>query len=266
VGVDKDRVDDLFRWGSDTIAAFGGDPDAVERGFIAMQELFAYLMPKIELRREMLARGEEPPSGILTALVTADYEGSHFTDDEVLMAAQQLLTAGFETTSTSVASAVHLLCTHPDQRRRYEDNPSLIDRLVEETLRFAAPIEGLFRTAKTGVEIAGCPIPEGAKVRLVWASANHDERAFSDPKSFRIDRPLAETRKHLAFGIGPHACAGAALARAELRTAISTMFRRLPGLELDATKPSVRNPILLVNGYRSLPVRWDPARALPRKA
>ena len=261
VGVDEDRTDDLWRWGNDTNAAFGGDVEATERGFSSMMELFDYLRPKIEERRALMARGEDLPPGLLSALVATDWEGETFTDTEVLMAAQQLLVAGFETTSTGTASAVHLLCTHPDQRQLFEEGAVPIEHLVEETLRFAPPIMGLFRNTTRDVEIAGCPIPAGSKVELLWASANHDERIFTDPNSFRIDRDPAETRRHLGFGFGPHSCPGSALARVEMAVGISTLFHRLPGLDLDQSQKALRNRMILINGFTSLPIRWDPALA-----
>jgi cytochrome P450 len=81
--------------------------------------------------------------------------------------------------------------------------------------------------------VHGVDIPEAAKVRVVYASANRDGARFPDPDEFRIERPVRELRSHLAFATGPHACLGSALARTELRVALETIFKRLSGLDLD---------------------------------
>ena len=263
MGVDTDRVDDFWRWGSAIVGAFGGDSDALEQGFTAMQELFAYLGTQVDARRRIIADGGEPPDDVLSALITSDYNGSRFEDEEIFWASLQLITAGFETTSTATGNAVVLLCTHPEERQKLAADPGLIDRAVEEILRYRSPLEGLFRTTTDDVELGGCPIPKGAKIRVVWASANHDEQQFQAADRFIDDRDPAELRKHVAFGLGPHSCLGAALARAELRIALGTLLRRLPGLDLDPADPPVRNKILTINGYVRVPVRWDPSAAQP---
>lgn len=258
LGVGEERLDDFWRWGKASLEAFGGDEEAVQRSFGALMELFTFLMDLVGRPRAMLEAGEEPPADVLTALITADFEGRSFTDEELLMASQQLLTAGFETTSTAIATGIHLLRTHPLERRKLEKDPVLIETAVEEILRFEAPIEGLFRTATDAVEVAGCPIPADAKVRVMYASANRDERQFADAGTFRVDRDPTDVRRHLAFGFGPHACIGAALARTEMQLAIGTLLRRLPGIDLDPDRPPTRETMLSVNGYRTMPVRWDP--------
>ena len=263
MGVDTDRVDDFWRWGSAIVGAFGGDSDALEQGFTAMQELFAYLGTQVDARRRIIADGGEPPDDVLSALITSDYNGSRFEDEEIFWASLQLITAGFETTSTATGNAVVLLCTHPEERQKLAADPRLIDRAVEEILRYRSPLEGLFRTTTDDVELGGCPIPKGAKIRVVWASANHDEQQFEAADRCIVDRDAAELRKHVAFGLGPHSCLGAALARAELRIALGTLLRRLPTLDLDPADPPVRNKILTINGYVRVPVRWDPSAAQP---
>lgn len=263
VGAGEDRVDDLWRWGNATVNAFGGGEEAAEAGFVAMIELFDLLRGVITDRRERLAREEAIPDDVLSALITAEYEGRSFSDEEILMAAQQLLTAGFETTSTSTGNALYRLCTNAEERARLEADWSRLDGAVEEVLRYDAPVDGLFVTTREPVEIQGCPIPAGAKLRFLYASANRDGEVFSDPDEFRIDRDPLEVRRHLAFGHGSHACVGASLARAELRIALRTLLTRLPGIDLDPTRDRVRNDSFFINGYAKLPVVWDPARVLP---
>jgi cytochrome P450 len=260
IGVDDSRIDDFFRWSNDTLAAFGADESAVERSFMSMMELHGYLTSIIEPRRAAFGRGEPVPDDVLSALMTAEHESTRLTDEELFMGCQQFMIAGFETTSTALASAVHLLCTHPAQRRKLAENPQLIDVMVEETLRIAAPLEGLCRTATGSTEIGGVAIPRGAKVRVMFASANRDAGQFERPDEFDLDRDLSSLRKHVAFGHGIHSCVGAALARAELRISLSALLARLPDLELDPAGRTSRNPSLLVSGFNRLPIRWTAGR------
>ncbi|HTK66948.1 MAG TPA: cytochrome P450 [Pseudonocardia sp.] len=263
MGVPAEKAEDFRRWGNAVVATMGGDVDAVQAGMVGIMELFGYVQFLIDAVRG----GDVDPlldNGVLAALVRAEYEGTHLTDEEIRWICLQLITAGYETTSTATANGVHLLCTYPEQRALFEAaDTDGIKAAVEEIVRYASPLEGLFRTANEDVEIAGCPIPKRSKIRAVYASANRDPDAFADADQFKIDRDPAELRTHLGFGQGPHACIGAALARAELRIAFETLFRRLPGLELDPDKPPVRNEILIINGFSELHIRWDPSRVLP---
>ena len=279
MGVPQDKAEAFRRWGNAVVATMGGDLDAVEAGMVGIMELFGYVQSLIETVRT--AGGREPDdtvragsqdldplldAGVLAALVRAEYEGTRLTDDEIRWICLQLITAGYETTSTATANGVHLLCTHPEQRALFEAaDADGVKAAVEEIIRYASPLEGLFRTANADVVIGGCPIPANSKIRAVYASANRDPAAFADADRFRIDRDLAELRTHLGFGLGPHACIGAALARAELRIAFETLFRRLPGLELDPDRTPVRNEILIINGFKELHIRWDPSRVRPAR-
>jgi cytochrome P450 len=269
VGVPMERVDDFRRWGNGIVAAFGGDPTALNEGFVALQELFAYTQTLIDAVRSGTADTVSPDlaGGVLAGLVHAEVDGTRLTDDEIRLMLMQLITAGFETTSTATANGIYLLCTHPEQRALYEAGDAEGRRIaVEEIVRFASPLEGLFRTCNEDVTISGCPIPKGAKIRAVFASANRDDEQFAEAGAFRIDRDPAELRKHLGFGLGPHACIGAALARAELHIVFNTVFARLPGFELDMSRPPVRSTVLTINGFKELHIRWDPAQTQSRAA
>ncbi len=266
VGVPIERVDDFRRWGNAIVAAFGGDPEALNEGFVGLGELFAYTQQLIDAIRAGEEESISPDlaNGVLAGLVHAEVDGTRLSDDELRLSVMQLITAGFETTSTATANGVHLLCTHDEQRALFEAGDDEVVRMaVEEIVRFMSPLEGLFRTANHDVELGKCPIPAGAKIRAVFAAANRDEEQFTDAGSFRIDRDPTELRKHIGFGLGPHACIGAALARAELRIVLETLFRRLPGMRIDEARPPVRSTALVINGLNELHVTWDPDRALP---
>lgn len=263
-GAGKDRREDITRWGIALFEGFGGSPEAIEASAIAMQELFGCVLDAIDERRALLEADKPIPDDVLSALITAEHDGSRFSDEEILNAAFQFLTAGYETTATAIGNAIKILSDHPAERARLEADWSLLDVAIEEILRYESPVEGLFRSTKCPVRLGDVDLPAGAKVRIVYASANRDDSRFDDAQTFRLDRPVADLRGHIAFGTGPHACIGSALARRQLSITLETILRRLPGIEVDASKEAVRATALIINGYKVLPVRWDATRAQPR--
>jgi cytochrome P450 len=261
-GVDGTRNDLIKRLGHDTIQLFGGDSEVVAQAMETMNEAFAFLGGMIAERAAAVERGEELPDDVLTILMTTPYDDTRtFTVEEIMMASHALPGAGYHSTSMAIANTTVLLCTHPDQRAYLEADLARIPSAIEEFLRFEPPIEEAFRTTAADTEVRGCPIPAGTKVRAVMSAANRDPQVFSNPDELRLDRDIAESRKHLTFGTGKHACLGAALARMELRIAFETLLTRLPGFELHSDHPVERVPNLHTNGFRAVWVRWDVERA-----
>lgn len=266
LGLPIERAEEMLEWGFAIIATFGGDDGAYQKGLWALGQIGAFLAEVGPERAAAKARGEELPDAVTHILTTPADDGSHFSPEEAVVAVSQFLGAGIESSATAMANGIYLLCTNPGERRKLERNPELIGTAVEEILRYMAPIEGTCRTAATDMEFAGHTFEAGQKIRPVYASANMDEEVFDDPRRFKIDRDRSELRKHVSFGTGVHSCLGAALARQELKQAISTLLRRIPTLELDPSRKPTRNPIFLVHGFDSMPVRWDPASVLPAES
>ncbi len=126
-----------------------------------------------------------------------------------------------------------------------QEDPSLIEKAVEEFLRYDSPIQHQTRVAGEDFELGGCRIREGQRVLPMLGAANRDPAQFSDPDRLDIRR---QPNPHLAFGYGIHFCLGAPLARMEGQIAIQTVLQRMPALEL-MNEPlswrvhsSVRNP------------------------
>lgn len=266
VGLPVERSEDVLRMGFAIIATFGGDDEAYQRGAESLGEIGAFLAEVGPGRAAAKARGEELHDAVTHILTTPADDGSTFTPEEAVVAVAQFFGAGIESSATAMANGIYLLCTNPDERKKLDENPELIGTAVEEILRQMAPIEGTCRTAARDMEFKGIALQAGQKIRPVYASANMDEDAFTDAAAFKIDRDRSELRKHVTFGAGIHSCLGAALARQELKQAISTLLRRIPTLELDPDDEPHRNPIFLVHGYDKMPVRWDPAGVLPADA
>jgi cytochrome P450 len=264
LGLPTEKASDLERWAFAILSIWGGDDEAAARGAEAIGEIGAFVAEVGPERVAAVERGEELTDALTMLLTTPDDNGSYFSQEEVVNAIAQLVAGGFESSATAITNGVYLFCTNPDERRKLEEQPELIKTGVEEVLRYMAPIEGLFRTTATPTTVAGVELEQGAKVRAVFASANMDEEVFTNPRQFKIDRERRELNKHMTFGRGVHTCLGNALARQELKLAFTTLFGRLPTLEIDPDKQPTRNKLMIIHGYDYLPVRWDPASVRPR--
>lgn len=166
------------------------------------------------------------------------------------------IVAAHETTANASANALKLLLQHPDAWRELCEDPSLIPNAVEECLRHNGSVAAWRRLATRDTTIAGTPIPAGAKLLIVSASANHDERQFADADLFDIRRDNASDQ--LTFGYGAHQCMGKNLARMEMQIFLEELTRRLPHLRL-SPQQFTYVPNTSFRGPEHLQVEWDPA-------
>ena len=199
-------------------------------------------------------RRARPRDDLVTALVQAEEAGDRLSEDELLGTAVLLLFAGYETTVSLIAGGALALLQHPEQRERFARDPDLAEPAIEELLRYTSPVEITPpRVPREDVTLASVTIRRGEFVAAVLGSANHDESRFRDPETLDIAR---EPNRHVAFGQGLHFCLGATLARMEAQIALTTLFRRLPGLRLAQPAESLRwRKLLPLRGLVALPVR-----------
>ncbi|MER5750783.1 cytochrome P450 [Streptomyces sp. NPDC002088] len=224
-------------------------PTSLENEHDAFVRLAAYLGDLIEDKR-CAGPGEDLLSDLIR---TTAEDGDRLSPSELRGMAFILLVAGHETTVNLITNAVHALLTHPGQLAALRADMSLVDGVVEETLRHEGPVENAtFRFAAEPLEIGGTRIEKGEPVMIGLTAADRDPDRFPAPDRFDIHR---DARGHLAFGHGLHYCLGAPLARIEARTAIRSLLERAPGLAL-AGPAGEWLPGMLMRGVRSLPVRW----------
>lgn len=154
-------------------------------------------------------RRREPRADLVSHLVQSQIDGGPFADEHFTPAAEifglmmVLFLGGVESTAGLVGTLFKLLAENPEQRRLLLDDPSLVPTAVEETVRFATPLQLAARTTSREVTLHGVTIPEGGRVVLVYGAANRDERQFADPDRFAITRGCF---RHLGFGEGLHGC------------------------------------------------------------
>jgi cytochrome P450 len=224
LGVEAGRMREFKRWSDLVIEGSTGpkrrtapDPPHPEV-WRAMTELTGYVARILKQRRRA-------PAEDLASVLVADDGEAGLSDLEAAAFVTLLLVAGNETTTNLIGNAVQALLDHPGELERVAAQPELVEGLVEETLRWNAPIQMLFRKTTREAEVAGGRIPAGGIVAPILGSANRDERRFADPDRFDVAR---DARGHLGFGFGAHFCLGASLARLEAQEALAALVPELP--------------------------------------
>jgi cytochrome P450 len=245
LGVPTDRGRDLLDWSHAMVKMYELDTtlEQAEHATRAAAEFTEYVESLIEERRR------EPRDDMVTRLAEVEVEGKRLTDAQIVSTMIVLLNAGHEATVNTLGNGVLALLRHPEQWRRLVEGEVEPAPAVEELIRWDPPLQLFERwVLEDGVEIAGEPVPRGAKVALLFGSANRDPRAFDDPDAFEVGRPNAAD--HIGFGGGIHVCIGAPLARIELAAALGALVERAPGLSL-AEEPR-RNRAFVIWGLETL--------------
>ena len=214
-----------------------------------------YFQAMIDERRKMVAENKELPDNVLSTLITAELDGRTLTDEEVMGFMGFLFIAGSQTTTQMIGNVIYRLLEFPEQLATLRANEALLPNAVEESLRYDAPVNGLFRTNTRDTELYETQLPKDTKVLCMFGAANHDPEFWDHPEKFDVERPFQQTKRHYAFGKGIHYCMGAPLARMEGRVALKAVLDRLPNLRLTGEPEEISAHVL--HGVETLPVAWD---------
>jgi cytochrome P450 len=247
LGIPAERREEFKTWCDRIIHALTGkarDPFGPLL-FDTIIELIRVLKPVIRARRR-------EPRDDLVSLLVQEQDGEVGLDDrEVIQFALLLLIAGNETTTNLIGNAVQALLDHPEQLEALQADPSLVPGALEETLRYDAPIQVVFRVTTEATQIAGTTIPKGAIVAPLLGSANRDERRFEAADCFDVTR---RAQGHVGFGFGKHFCLGASLARLEATAALEAVLPHLSGMAREDAQPPLIDSFL-VRGRESLALK-----------
>jgi len=190
-------------------------------------------------------------------IAMTDPDGVKLNDEEILNILGHFQVAGHETSTKMMTQAMYQLLMRPEDMAAVRADPALGENLLEEALRYEAPVQGLFQIAKEDVEVGGVTIPEGAMLMTLYAAANRDPRHFPNPNEFDIRR--ANARTHLAFGQGVHFCIGSPLARAEGRHGFQAFFERTRNVRFGEGNSFERTVSYVLRGIREMHVEFDKA-------
>jgi unspecific monooxygenase len=249
IGLPAEMAPQLLNWSNRMVQMymFGVTREVELDANQASEEFIAYL-------REMIAARRRAPTGdLLSHMLTADpVDGQKLTEDEVVSTAIPLLNAGHEATVHTTGNAVKTILESRLDPKTLFAGEAQTEATVEECLRYDAPLHLFTRYALTDVTFEdGLSVKKGETIGLMLAAANRDPTRFKDANRFD---PFRTDGQNVSFGAGIHFCIGAPLAKIELQVALSTLFRRLPGLKL-AAEPRYNN-VYHFHGLERLDVSW----------
>ena len=252
LGVPEQDRADLGRWFRTLLTPYAG-PQPPAETVAASDALVAYLHALLGLKRS--APGEDLVTDLIVA---ADRDGA-LTEQEMASTIFQLVVAGHDTTTSLIGNGTVALLKHPAQRDALAADPGLAAQVVEECLRWDAPVpHSTFRYTTDEVRLGGAVIPAYAQVIVSLAAANRDPARYRDPETFDVRR---SDGGHLAFGHGIHHCLGAPLARLEGRIALAELHTRFPTMRLALGTSELRwghGDGLVLRGLTELPVLLGP--------
>ena len=204
--------------------------------------VFNSMGPNNDLRNKSLARVPALAQWINTAcgrdkleangfgaVIYAAADNGEISEDEASKLVRSFLSAGLDTTVSSIGNALWCLIQFPDAFEALKAEPRLARPCFEEVLRYTSPVHSFCRTANEDTEVVGIELKEGTKILCVLGSANLDETHWKDPHIFDIKRL---TWGHLAFGVGIHSCVGQVLARAEMEAVLTAIAQKVKRIEL----------------------------------
>jgi cytochrome P450 len=237
--------------------ALGSTGDAT-LGHTPLEFLYGRFSDYVEERRR------EPREDVLTGLATATFpDGSTPEVIDVVRVATNLFSAGQDTTVRLLTTALQLIAERPDLQQLLRDERERIPDFVEECLRIESPVKGDFRLARVATQVGGVDIPAGATVMVLNGAANRDPRRFDDPGAFEVDR--RNSREHLTFGRGIHACPGGPLARSEARVSLERLLDRMGDIRISEAEHGpadarrfTYDPTFILRGLTRLHLEFTP--------
>lgn len=193
---------------------------------------------------------------LLSTWLTAEVDGQTLDEEAILFDHTLLLVGGAETTRNVIAGGLHVLSDNPEQLAWLQAHPEGLPNAIEEIIRWVTPFVSMARTATRDVKLGRAEIRAGEQIKLLYPSANRDERYFTDPDRFDVRRTF--THRPLSFGYGAHFCLGASLARLELSVVFEEVLRRMPDVRVAPGATPAMDPNSFLRSYPTMPVVFTP--------
>ncbi len=199
-----------------------------------------------------ISRQQNPTDDLASTIANTKVNGELMTIQQIASHLLIMISAGHDTTASAISGGMLALINNPDQLQKLKDNLDLMDKAINEMLRYVTPTTSFVRTAKEDTEVGGVKIAKGDDLCIHFSAANRDPEEFENPHAFIIDR---HPNKHLVFGKGPHVCIGLLLAKIEMVALFKALLPRIGKIELDGTPEYVKS--YWVTGLKKLPIRYE---------
>jgi unspecific monooxygenase len=235
MGIPAEDHRQLLEWSHSIVKVFDqnvseSDGAAAER---ATKDFVAYLEEVVAERRSR--RGED----LISSMVEVEDSGDTLTDEEIVGTSILTLNAGHEATVHAIGNSLLALARHPGDYRELHGGEVKVGDAVDELLRFDSPLQMFERWVLEDTELGGVALKKGAKVGLLFGSANHDPAAFGeDSDGLDLSR---SPNPHVSFGAGLHYCVGAPLAKVELEAALGRFSARVKEVALREASGRIRS-------------------------
>jgi len=178
----------------------------------------------------LISLKDKNPDDSICSNLTQAFNNKKICFDELIKMCIFLLIVGYETTTGLIGNGLYCLLKYPDQLKLLRKNPDLLENAIEEILRFESPFQRTsFRVTANECQIGNVIYNPGQLIGIVIGAANRDPLIFQDPNSFDIKRT---NNKHIAFGLGIHACLGSYLARLEAKICLDYLIKSFKNIEL----------------------------------
>jgi cytochrome P450 len=205
------------------------------------------------------ARRAAPADDLTSFLVQFEFDGKRLDDSQLIDILWNLIGGGVDTTTSLTALSLLHLGTHPDVRHQLIERPELYRSAADEFLRYCSVNKTLSRTVSRDTVLGGQQLRRNDQVLISWFAANHDEREFEQADDVVLDRA---PNRHVAFGLGPHRCIGAPLARVMFEVMVKAVLDRIPDYEVDVGGVHRYSGNPSMTGLGKLPVTFTPGASL----
>jgi cytochrome P450 len=255
MGIARRDWEDMFTWGNMAMGCEDAEYQVESGSPLETRQQGAANLGRYCVQHALERRGGDGED-LLSVLGNAEISGRKLTEGEIFHNGFQYIIGGLETTRNAISGGLLALIQHPAESAKLINNPSVMPTAIEEILRWSSPITHIARVATRAIGFCGKRIREGDVLALWLPSGNRDEQTFDDPYRFDIER---RPNEQIAFGKGEHFCAGAHLARLELRLMMEALVHEMEQIELAGPVERLRSN--LAAGIKHMPVRFKRAVA-----